>query len=133
MSQAAPVSPPPKSLIKHLSKQLFNTSSHLYGPVLGDFELRSKIASAGAEYDSQILAENVGVTSGCNQAFCAAISSIASSGDKIILPVPWYFNHEMWLSMQGIIPIPLHTDQNLLPCIRRAKSLIDKKGKSNRF
>ncbi len=131
LSQAAPLSPPPKILIKHLSKELLNTESHLYGPVLGDFELRSKIATAWSyEYESQIQAENVGVTSGCNQAFCAAISSIAASGDKIILPVPWYFNHEMWLSMQGITPIPLPTDQNLLPCVKSAKALIDKKVKA---
>ena len=43
LSQAAPLSPPPKILIKHLSKELLNTESHLYGPVLGDFELRSRI------------------------------------------------------------------------------------------
>ena len=131
LSQAAPLSPPPKSLIKHLSKELSNTDSHLYGPVLGDYELRSKIATDWSdEYESKIMADNVAVTSGCNQAFCAAISSIATAGDKIILPVPWYFNHEMWLSMQGIIPIPLPTNENLLPCIKSAKALIDDKVKA---
>ena len=131
LSQAAPLSRPPKSLITHLSRELLKSENHLYGPVLGDFELRSKIATNWSnEYESNIVAENVGVTSGCNQAFCAAISSIAASGDKIILPVPWYFNHEMWLSMQGIIPIPLPTDRNLLPCIKSAETLIDKKVKA---
>jgi DNA-binding transcriptional MocR family regulator len=44
----------------------------------------------------------VGITSGCNQAFCLALMSIARAGDEVILPRPHYFNHDMWMRMQGI-------------------------------
>tara|TARA_B100001250_G_scaffold413774_1_gene449032 strand:- start:113 stop:1294 length:1182 start_codon:yes stop_codon:yes gene_type:complete len=131
LSQAAPMALPPKSLIKYLSKELLNTESHLYGPVLGDIELRSKISLTWSnEYKGKINMENVAITSGCNHAFCAAISSVASSGDKVILPVPWYFNHEMWLNMQGIEVIPLPSDENLFPSAEKAESLIDEKVKA---
>jgi len=72
----------------------------------------------------------VAITSGCNQAFCAAISTIATAGDSILVPVPWYFNHEMWLAIQGIDIIPIPCDKNMLPDIEITKRLIDKKTKA---
>ena len=30
--------------------------------------------------------------------------SIAKAGDEVILPRPHYFNHDMWLRMQGVTP-----------------------------
>ena len=82
------------------------------------------------EYSSSICIKNVAITSGCNQAFCAAISTIASAGDSILVPVPWYFNHEMWLTIQGINIIPIPCDMNMLPDIEIAKKLINKKTKA---
>ncbi|MDC3080716.1 aminotransferase [Paracoccaceae bacterium] len=131
LSQAAPMSPPPDSLLKFLSEQALLTENHLYGDVLGDIPLREEIVNVwNEEYSSSICINNVAITSGCNQAFCAAISTIASAGDSILLPVPWYFNHEMWLTLQGIKIIPLPCDINMNPDIGIAKRLIDKKTKA---
>ncbi len=33
--------------------------------------------------------------------------SIARAGDEVIVPRPHYFNHDMWLRMQGIAPVSL--------------------------
>ena len=35
--------------------------------------------------------------------------TLAAPGDAVLLPVPWYFNHKMWLDMTGIEadPAPL--------------------------
>ena len=131
LSQAAPMSPPPDSLLKFLSEQALLTENHLYGDVLGDIPLREKIVSVwNKEYSSTLCINNVAITSGCNQAFCAALSTIASAGDSILVPVPWYFNHEMWLTLQGIKIIPLPCDINMNPDIGIAKRLIDKKTKA---
>ena len=131
LSQAAPMSPPPDSLLKFLSEQALLTENHLYGDVLGDIPLREKISDLWNEdYSSSICINNVAITSGCNQAFCAAISTIASAGDSILIPVPWYFNHEMWLKIQGINIIPIPCDINMLPDIERAIKLINKKTKA---
>ena len=48
------------------------------------------------------LPEQVCITSGCNMAFSAAIMAMASAGDNVIVPVPYFFNHTMWLGMLGI-------------------------------
>ena len=131
LSQAAPMSPPPDSLMKYLSEQSLLTENHLYGDVLGDIPLREEIVNLwNEEYNSSICINNVAITSGCNQAFCAAISTIATAGDAILVPVPWYFNHEMWLAIQGINIIPIPCDRNMLPDIETAKKLIDKKTKA---
>ena len=128
LSQAAPMSPPPDSLLKYLSEQSLLTENHLYGDVLGDIPLRKEIVNLwNEEYSSLICIDNVAITSGCNQAFCAAISTIASAGDSILVPVPWYFNHEMWLAIQGINIIPIPCDINMFPDIETIKKLIDEK------
>jgi len=131
LSQAAPMSPPPDNLLKYLSEQALLTENHLYGDVLGDIPLRKEIVNLwNEEYSSTICINNVAITSGCNQAFCAAISTIATAGDSILVPVPWYFNHEMWLAIQGINIIPIPCDINMLPDIETTKKLIDKKTKA---
>ena len=131
LSQAAPMSPPPDNLLKYLSEQSLLTENHLYGDVLGDIPLREEIVNLwNEEYSSSICVNNVAITSGCNQAFCAAISTIATAGDSILVPVPWYFNHEMWLAIQGINIIPIPCDINMLPDIETTKKLIDKKTKA---
>ncbi len=131
LSQAAPMSPPPDNLLKYLSEQSLLTENHLYGDVLGDILLREEIVNLwNKDYSSSICINNVAITSGCNQAFCAAISTIATAGDSILVPVPWYFNHEMWLAIQGINIIPIPCDINLLPDIETTKKLIDNKTKA---
>ena len=131
LSQAAPLSPPPDNLLKFLSEQALLPENHLYGDVLGDIPLREEIVNLWEqEYRSSICINNVAITSGCNQAFCAAISTIASAGDSILVPVPWYFNHEMWLPIQGIDIKPIPCDLNMLPDIEVAKKLLDKKPKT---
>jgi aspartate/methionine/tyrosine aminotransferase len=56
----------------------------------------------GADYAGQIAPSQVAVTTGCNQAFAAAIMAVAEAGDNVVMPTPWYFNHQMWLKMLGI-------------------------------
>ncbi len=126
VSQAAPVAPPPEPLRRAIAEAaLHEAEAHLYGPVLGLPELRAEVAGRwSAAYGGEIGAENVAITAGCNQAFCAAIASLAGTGDQVILPSPWYFNHKMWLDMSGIETLPLETGADLLPDPDRAARLI---------
>jgi aspartate/methionine/tyrosine aminotransferase len=66
----------------------------------------------------------VAITSGCNQAFAAAIATLCSEGDEVILPTPWYFNHKMWLDMSGVNAVALKTGPDLLPDPDAAAALI---------
>ncbi|MEM6620197.1 MAG: aminotransferase [Pseudomonadota bacterium] len=126
-AQAAPTDPPPEGLRQALADAVLHTpDSHLYGPVLGLSELRSEVATQwSAAYDAAIDPARVGITAGCNQAFCAAIQSIAAAGDNVILPAPWYFNHRMWLAMQGIEARVLMCVGTMVPDPDAAAALVD--------
>ncbi|MEO1274927.1 MAG: aminotransferase [Pseudomonadota bacterium] len=127
LSQAAPVDPPPETLRTAMADALRDeASSHLYGPVLGRPDLRAEVAARWSTlYGGEIAAEEVAITSGCNQAFCAAVSTLADAGDNLILPTPWYFNHKMWLDMAGIEARPCPTGPGMIPEAERAADLID--------
>ena len=126
VSQAAPTEPPPEKMLEFMAnKILCDNAVNTYGPVLGLDELRESLASKWSrQYQGKVSKENVAVTSGCNQAFCASISSFTSENDEVIIPTPWYFNHHMWLQMAGVKSIPLDTDANMYPIIEKAEALI---------
>ena len=50
------------------------------------------------------------VTAGANMAFMHAVLAITEPGDEVILPVPFYFNHEMAIQMAGCRAVPVPTD-----------------------
>lgn len=128
VSQAAPVDPPPAPLLEAMQRALTEDDTHLYGPVLGLPALRAEIAAQwSAAYGGAVNADQVGITSGCNQAFSAAIATLCGEGDNVILPTPFYFNHKMWLDMAGVDCVPLDTGDSLLPDPAAAEALITPK------
>ncbi|MGR3496453.1 aminotransferase [Citreimonas sp.] len=125
LSQAAPVEPPPAELRTAMARFLEDPSTHLYGPVLGNDDLRAGLArNWSVHYGAPVDAGQVAITSGCNQAFAAAIAALCDEGDEVILPTPWYFNHKMWLDMSGVRAVPLATGDALLPDADAARALI---------
>lgn len=126
LSQAAPVDPPPEGLVRAMTEAMINDpTSHLYGPVLGMDALRAELAQQwSAAYGGAITPGQVAITAGCNQAFTAVMSTLAGAGDEVILPLPFYFNHKMWLDMEGVRAVYLPTGDDLLPDPDRAAALI---------
>jgi aspartate/methionine/tyrosine aminotransferase len=126
VSQAAPAVPPPPQMLRAIADIVLNDpSAHLYGADLGFADLRAEVAAqSSALYGGSIAPQEVAITSGCNQAFTSAMTTLAGEGDEVILPTPWYFNHKMHLTMQGITAIPLSTGSNLLPDPADAAALI---------
>ena len=129
VSQAAPVDPPPLAMRQAMADfAVEQDSAHLYGPVLGNSDLRAELANQiSAHYAAEVAANQVAITSGCNQAFSAVISAITDQGDEVILPTPWYFNHKMWLDMAGVHAVDLPTGADLLPDPEQARALITDK------
>jgi aspartate/methionine/tyrosine aminotransferase len=79
-----------------------------FGPIMGDPDLRAAYARhVSGLYGSPVDAEEVAITAGCNLAFFAAALLVARHGDSVLLPAPWYFNHQMTLAMLGIEARPL--------------------------
>ncbi|MER5172532.1 aminotransferase [Thioclava kandeliae] len=126
VSQAAPVAAPPEGLRRAIADAaMTQTEAHLYGPVLGMPELRTELAAQWSKaYGGTIRDSNVAITQGCNQAFAAAMSTLAAPGDEVILPTPWYFNHKMWCDMASVTAVPLATGADLLPDPEKARALI---------
>lgn len=126
LSQAMPIDPPHEAIQCEMSKLVLDEPSmHHYGPVLGMSELREKIAERTNEiYKADIQYENVAVTSGCNQAFTAAIAALVNPGDAVIIVSPWYFNHKMWLEMMGIETKVLQCGNSLVPDPEAVANLI---------
>jgi len=126
VSQAAPVDPPPEPLRREMARLVMEEpQAHLYGPVLGLPELRTEIAAQwSAAYGGSVTPRHVAITSGCNEAFCAAIATLTAEGDEVLLPTPWYFNHKMWLDMAGAVVVPLPTGPGLIPDAEAAEALL---------
>ncbi|WP_323768661.1 aminotransferase [Antarctobacter sp.] len=125
LSQAAPADPPPPAMRAAMAQMMEDPSSHSYGPVLGRPGLRAALAKEWAgHYGGAVDANQVAITAGCNQAFAAVIAANCGEGDEVILPVPWYFNHKMWLDMSGVKAVPLPCGPDLLPAPEAARALI---------
>ncbi|GHJ87058.1 hypothetical protein NliqN6_3460 [Naganishia liquefaciens] len=71
--------------------------------------------------------EEVAITAGCNQAFFDVMLALCESGDKVIVPVPWYFNMLMTFQILNLtpLPLPLASDSSFLPSVSAARALLD--------
>ena len=106
--------PPPNEAIAELQTFLSQGRNHLYQSVTGIEPLVEAIAQKLA-IDNEIMVngENgIVVTAGSNMAFLNAILAITVAGDEIILNTPYYFNHEMTVTMANCQPVLVATDSN---------------------
>ena len=103
--------PPPREAIERITEFLADADNHKYKPVQGIpalvAALREKLARENA-----ITAESASifVTAGGNLAFTNALLAIADPGDEVILQTPYYFNHEMAITMASCKPVLVPTD-----------------------
>src|SRR5262245_60414822 len=127
VAQALPGYPPPKALTDHLARVIGEPTMARYTDIDGLPELREALAAdTAAAYGAAIDPGQVTITAGCNQAFCLAILALAGAGDEVILPLPYYFNHQMWLDMQGIrsVHLPFRADRGGVPDPAEAAAMI---------
>ncbi|AOO82791.1 aminotransferase [Bosea vaviloviae] len=128
LSQAVPGSPPPQELLQRLGEAAAATDSARYGAITGDLALREAYAKEiGSIYGARFSPSEIAITSGCNQAYVITMMALARAGDNVLLPTPWYFNHEMTLTMLGVEPKPLPCDPaaGFVPDVADAEKLID--------
>jgi aspartate/methionine/tyrosine aminotransferase len=125
LAQAAPQYPPAPEVAGHIAAVSRSAHGAGYTEIAGLAKLREAFAAelSGA-YRGRVHADQVVITAGCNQAFCLAVSALAGPGDEIVLALPYYFNHDMWLRMNGIVPRYLEPGPDLVPDAEVAKSLI---------
>jgi aspartate/methionine/tyrosine aminotransferase len=100
--------------------------ANLYGPVGGVQPLVDLLASKlqsenGIETDGDW---RVVVTAGGNMAFLNAILAICDVGDEVIVLSPYYFNHEMAITMASVRPVVVATDENYQPRVNAIAAAI---------
>jgi aspartate/methionine/tyrosine aminotransferase len=133
LCQAVPSYAPAEPLQAEIAHLARDPAIQLYTDIHGIPELRSALAQhMAADYRGRIDPENVSITSGCNQAFCAAIMAVAQRGDNVVLPVPYYFNHQMWLDMLGVEKrlVPAFAEDRAFPLLEEVAALINDRSRA---
>lgn len=109
--------PPPEAALDKARQVGNEPAYHIYSDVTGIPELRTAIASK-LEKENQIAASTerrIVVTAGSNMAFLNALLAITDPGDEVILLRPYYFNHEMAITMLGCNPVCVDCDDDYQP------------------
>jgi len=103
---------PPAAAIDAVRSALGEPAIHEYQPVAGLVALRERIAVKLAAENGIDVARGcaVMVTAGGNMAFMHAVMATTEPGDEVILPTPFYFNHEMAIEMAGCRAVRVPTD-----------------------
>ena len=112
LGQGVVAYPPPQEAMDAISQFAAQSQNHKYKLVQGIPELLTAIESK-LQQENKIhveAQEQVVVTAGSNMGFNNAVLAIADPGDEIILPAPFYFNHEMAIRMANCIPRVVPTD-----------------------
>ena len=125
LAQAAPSYPPAAEMIEHVASVAREPNGAAYVPSPGLPRLREALAAdLSRSYGSPVSAGQMVITAGCNQAFCLVAQALAEPGDEVIEALPYYFNYDMWLRMNGVVPRYLEPGPDLVPDPGAAEALI---------
>ncbi len=127
LTQAVPGYPTHPGLAHRLAEGAESPVQARYGTIDGDESLRAALAAdINRVYGADIGAGDVAITAGANLAFTMAMTVLCGVGDQVMLPVPWYFNNAMAVSMQGLetLPLPCRAEDGFIPDPDRAAALM---------
>ena len=127
LTQAVPGYPTHPDLAHRLAEGAESPIQARYGTIDGDEALRTVLAAdINRVYGANLAAGDVAITAGANLAFTMAITVLCGTGDQVMLPVPWYFNNAMALTMQGLeaLPLPCRAEDGFVPDPDRAATLM---------
>ncbi|MDC1301975.1 aminotransferase [bacterium] len=130
LSQAAPSFPPAPQVADRVAEVAYEEDGARYVPQEGLPGLRTALAAELTDlYPGTVSVDNILITAGCNQAFCVVASALTIPGDNLIVALPYYFNHDMWLEVEGVERRYLEPDSATLPAmaptVADAAALID--------
>ncbi len=105
---------PPPQVYTALQELQQQPDLHKYQPVYGVPALVEQIArKLRAENGIEVNhSSRIVVTAGGNMAFMNAVLALCDPGDEVILPAPYYFNHEMAVTMANCTPVLVPTNDS---------------------
>ncbi len=111
LGQALPGDRPPAAAIRAARRALPASATHVYAPDAGIPDLRRATARWIARHegysidpDSQLI-----VTAGGNHALMVALQCCTDAGDTVLVPAPYFMNHEMAVRLVDAQPVELTT------------------------
>ncbi len=123
LGQALPGFGPPPSAIAAAQRALSTTEAHIYSADAGVIGLRraltrqlessrhGSIAVPGGTSNESPRVDEVIITAGGNQAFMLALMTLVDPGDEVLLPAPYFVNHEMAVATIGAVPKEVPLDE----------------------
>ena len=97
---------PPSSVFSAVTESLGCSSTHVYSHDSGLLSLRKtlseylKFKNLDIDPERELL-----LTAGASQAFFSALLTVGKRGAKVILPSPYYFDHQFAVLACGMIPV----------------------------
>ena len=107
LGQALPGFGPPPAAIAAAQRALATKEAHIYSADAGLEGLRTALCGKLGDVDPG----EVIVTAGGNQAFMLALMTLVDPGDEVLLPAPYFVNHQMAIAALGAIPREIPLDE----------------------
>jgi aminotransferase len=105
LGQAIPGFAPPVAALDASRRAIEDGSAHIYSTDAGLRSLREVLCERLREsFHIEATADDVIVTAGANQAFMLAMLTLVSPGDEVVLPAPYFANHEMAVRAVSAVP-----------------------------
>jgi len=106
LGQALPFYPPPSSALRAAHDALERADVHAYTTDPGRPSLRRALAERLREHEHiDCGPDDLLITAGANHAFTTVLTTLVSAGDEIVLPAPYFTNHQMAVEAAGAIAI----------------------------
>lgn len=133
LTQAVPGYPAHPELVERLTQAAHERGVYGYGPIVGDPALREAYAAELTRlYGGEIGPDEIAITTGANMASFAVTLLLARAGEAVMLPAPWYFNHQMNAGLLGIevVPLPCRAEAGFVPEPGEAERLLHSRVKA---
>ena len=106
LGQALPFFAPPPSALAAAKAALDRPEVHRYSTDPGLLSLRQVLAERlGETIGAPLRSDELIITAGANHAFTLALMTLVDPGDEVVLPAPYFTNHQMAVAAYGAIPI----------------------------
>lgn len=106
LGQAVPFFGPPPSALAAARDALSRPEVNRYATDPGLPSLREALAERlSSTLGASIARDDLVITAGGNHAFTLALTTMVDPGDEVILPAPYFTNHQMAIVAHGAIPI----------------------------
>jgi aminotransferase len=107
LGQALPGFGPPPAALAAAERALATRDAHIYSADAGIEGLREAVC----ERLGDVTPDEVIITAGGNQAFMLALMTLVDPGDEVLLPAPYFVNHQMAVAAVGAMPKEVPLDE----------------------